>query len=286
MPVLPRLSVVIPTWNRAHLVCDAVESALGQGPRVEVIVVDDGSTDGTQRVLKRRFGSRIRLLRMPCRKGVGAARNAGTRIATGELLAFLDSDDVWLSNKQDTELQLLERFPRADAIVSDSLTLIDGESSETTRFADNGLLIACGGQARWLSECPWLWTNSKNGVAIASITLRRRALAGFGKKVFAEDLVCCEDWEFQMRVFHRCRVVVLPEVLAQVRRFDDGSRPGRAMPGKPRTSEQEVVLLRDRLAVMKRSHWLSGLDASLASELERFRHETAGELARLTASGF
>ena len=56
------------------------------------------------------------------------------------------------------------------------------------------------------------------------------------------------------------------------------------MPGKPRNADQELVLLRDRLAVMKRSHWLSELDAALASELERFRNETEGELARLTAS--
>ena len=284
MSLLPRLSVVIPTWNRAHLVCDAVESALAQGPQVEVIVVNDGSTDETHKVLTRRFGSRIRLLRTPSRLGVGAARNAGVRVATGELLAFLDSDDVWLSKKQDAELQLLERFPQADGVVSDSVSFVDGQRSETTCFAGNGLLTACRGEARWVSECPWLWTNSKNGVAISSITLRRSALASFGKSLFAEDLICCEDWEFQMRVFHRYRIVVSPEVLACVRRFDDGSRPGRAMPGKPRNADQELVLLRDRLAVMKRSHWLSELDAALASELERFRNETEGELARLTAS--
>ena len=167
---------------------------------------------------------------------MGAARNAGVRVATGELLAFLDSDDVWLSKKQDAELQLLERFPQADGVVSDSVSFVDGQRSETTCFAGNGLLTACRGEARWVSECPWLWTNSKNGVAISSITLRRSALAAFGKSWFAEDLICCEDWEFQMRVFHRYRIVVSPEVLACVRRFDDGSRPGRAMPGKLRVS--------------------------------------------------
>ena len=284
MSLLPRLSVVIPTWNRAHLVCDAVESALAQGPQVEVIVVNDGSTDSTDKILKRRFGSRIRLLRMPARLGVGAARNAGVRVATGELLAFLDSDDLLLTGKLDAELQVLEQFPQADGVITDCLSFVDEQPDATTRFAGNGLLTACRGQTNWMSECRWLWTNSKNGVAVSSILLRRGALAGFGKTVFAEDLVCCEDWEFQMRVFHRCRLVVLPEVLTWVRRFDDGSRPGRAMPGKPRNADQELVLLRDRLAVMKRSHWLRELDAALASELERFRNETEGELARLTAS--
>ncbi|MCI0423565.1 MAG: glycosyltransferase, partial [Acidobacteria bacterium] len=102
----PLLSVVIPTWNRDRLVCEAVESALSQRiGQVEVIVVDDGSTDDTANMLTRNFGSRIYLLRLPSRRGVGAARNAGVRLASGELLAFLDSDDLWLPGKLDAELR-------------------------------------------------------------------------------------------------------------------------------------------------------------------------------------
>ena len=86
-----------------------------------------------------------------------------------------------------------------------------------------------------------------NGVAMSSIILRRSALARLGETLFAEDLVSCEDWEFQMRVYHLCRVVVLPEVWAWVRRLDDGARLGRSEPGKPLTREQEIGLLRDRL---------------------------------------
>ena len=103
-----RLSVVIPTWNRAGLVCEAVESALGQvGGELEVIVVDDGSNDGTAEILERRFGKAIKLLQMATRSGVGAARNEGVRQATGDLLAFLDSDDLWLprSEEHTSELQ-------------------------------------------------------------------------------------------------------------------------------------------------------------------------------------
>lgn len=282
----PLLSVVIPTWNRAHVVCEAVESALGQrAGRVEVIVVDDGSTDDTAGLLARRFGSRIRLLRTPRRRGVGAARNAGARLAGGELLAFLDSDDLWLPGKLDAELRAFERFPEAEAVVSDSLNFLEGRADERSRFVLNGLLAASQGRVRWMSECRWLWTNSENGAATVSITLRRGASARLGGALFAEDIACCEDWEFQMRLYHLCRVVVLPEVWAQVRRFDDGSRVGRAVPGKPRTREQEIGLLRDRLTVMERSHWLGGLDAYLAEELERFHGDTARQLARLAETG-
>ncbi len=278
----PLLSVVIPTWNRAPLVCEAVESALSQRiGEVEVIVVDDGSTDDTSNILTRNFGSRIHLLRLPSRRGVGAARNAGIRQASGELLAFLDSDDLWLPGKLDAELRVLEQFPDAEAVVSDSLCFVEGQADDRSRFALTGLLSAAQGQVRWASECQWLWTNSMKAVQMSSVILRRKALAHLDGTLFAEDLLSCEDWEFQMRVYHRCRVVVLPEVWTWARCLDDGARLGRWDPGKPFTREQEVGLLRDRLTVMERSHWLTGLDTDLAAELERFRNDTTRQLTRI-----
>jgi glycosyltransferase involved in cell wall biosynthesis len=264
------------------MVCEAVESALRQQVgKVEVIVVDDGSTDETANLLTRNFGSRIRLLRLPKRGGVSAARNAGVRLATGELLAFLDSDDLWLPGKLEAELRALERFPDAEAVVSDSLLFVGGQAEEPSRFARTGLLAAAAGQVRWVSECQWLWTNSMKAVQMSAMILRRKALAHFEGSLFAEDLVWCEDWDFQMRVYHLCRVLVLPEVWTWARCLDDGARLGRWDPGKPFTREQEMGLLRDRLTVMERSHWLTGLDSDLAAELERFRDDNARKLARL-----
>jgi len=273
--------VVIPTWNRAHLVCEAIESALNQRPgQVEVIVVDDESTDNTVTVLRRNFGSRIRMLHMPRRRGAGAARNAGIRVARGELIAFLDSDDLWLPGKLDAELFVLEHFRDAEALISDSQSFIEGKAEDRSRFARNGLLAAAEGQVRWLAECQWLWTNSQNTVATCSITLRRSALERLGHKLFAEDVDSCEDWEFELRVYHSCRVAVLPEIWSHVRSFDDGSRVGRALTGRAATQEQEIGLLRNRLKVMERSHWLIGLRDDLAAEFDRFRADTAGRLAQ------
>ena len=139
-----RLSVVIPTWNQARLVGEAV-SALGQeGRDLEVMVVDDGSTDGTAEVIERRFGKSVKLLRMATRSGVGAARDEGEWQATGDLLAFLDSDDLWLPGKLKAELDALERFPDAEASVSDSRFIVEGQFIRTSRFAENGALAATG----------------------------------------------------------------------------------------------------------------------------------------------
>jgi len=271
----PLLSVVIPTWNRAQLVGDAIRSVLAQREGlVEAIVVDDASTDSTIELLETEFGDRIRLLRLEHRRGSGGARNAGARLARGEFVAFLDSDDVWLPGKFDAELEVFARFPEAEVVVSDSQNFFEGAADGESRFAQNGLLQATGREVRLARDCHWLWTNSMNTVHTCSITVRREALARLGEKLFAEDLVCCEDWEFQMRLYHACRVVILPQVWSHVRRFVDASRIGRNVPGQPTTPEQEMLLLRSRLTVMERTE-LRGLDLHLASELERFRTKTA-----------
>lgn len=276
----PILSVVIPTWNRAKLVCEAIESALLQrAGDIEVIVVDDGSTDGTAPTLARRFGERIKLLKIPSRQGVGAARNLGVAAARGEWLAFLDSDDLWLAGKFDAELRVLQSFPSAEAIVSDSVIFKHGQCSSQTWFESNGLLGATQGRVRWLADCPWLWGHWKNTLAMCSITLRRDVLPRLGQPAFPEDLVSGEDWEWEMRVYNKCRVAVLPEVLAHVRRDQDDARPGRAVPGVAGTLDQQIRLLRDKLTILERTLTLSDLGSDVASEIERCRLTTAEELS-------
>ena len=276
------LSVIIPTWNRAHLVCDAINSALNQRPgEVEVIVVDDASTDNTAHMLADTYAEGIRVLRRERRGGSGAARNAGVALARGEFVGFLDSDDVWLPGKFEAELRVFEQFSEAEAVFSDGQNFFERVPDGPSRFVQNGLLEATRGQISWANQCNWLWTNSANSVQTCSVTVRREALARIGTKLFAEDLDCCEDWEFQMRVCHLCRVIVLPKILAHVRRFEDDSRSGRGIPGRTKTRDQELMLLRDRLTVMKRATWLKDLELPLANELDRFRTETANKLSEL-----
>ncbi|MCI0590937.1 MAG: hypothetical protein L0Y67_04945, partial [Gammaproteobacteria bacterium] len=81
-------------------------------------------------------------------------------------------------------------------------------------------------------------------------------------------------------VYHECRVAVLPEVWSHIRRFDDGTRPNRAVPGKPLTQVQKISVLRDKLRILERTLRLNGLGADIATELEHCRVVTAQQLAR------
>lgn len=114
----PLVSVVIPAYNAAALIGETLDSVLAQTyPNLEVLVVDDGSTDDTPQVLDR-YADRIRVLRQ-ANAGQAAARNCGAREARGELMAFLDSDDLWDPDKIARQVALLGRFPEALAVYCD-----------------------------------------------------------------------------------------------------------------------------------------------------------------------
>jgi len=107
---MPVISVIIPIWNRAHSAGKAIESALSQalpsGHALEIIVVDDGSSDQPEAALAR-FGEKINLVRHATDLGAAAARNTGCDAASGEYIAFLDSDDVWLPGKLTAQIAFM-----------------------------------------------------------------------------------------------------------------------------------------------------------------------------------
>src|SRR5215472_561278 len=101
------ISVIIPAYNHARFLTPAIESVLSQTMEPsEIVVVDDGSTDETSSVLGT-FGRQIRVVRQK-NQGVAAARNRGAELATGEYLAFLDADDLWLPRKLEMQLNRFE----------------------------------------------------------------------------------------------------------------------------------------------------------------------------------
>lgn len=111
----PPVSVIIPTYNRESYILEAVDSVLEQtAAPAEIIVVDDGSTDATARVLEP-YRDRLRYLHQENR-GIGAARNTGVRYSRGDFVAFLDDDDVWLLDKLERQLAAFRETPSLDAV--------------------------------------------------------------------------------------------------------------------------------------------------------------------------
>jgi glycosyltransferase involved in cell wall biosynthesis len=118
---LARVSALIPTYNRARLLARAVDCVLAQTyPGCEALVIDDGSTDDTPRLIAERYAgnARVRYVWQPNR-GVAAARNLGLSLARGDYIAFLDSDDLWQPWKIEAQLACLERLPQIGMIWTD-----------------------------------------------------------------------------------------------------------------------------------------------------------------------
>jgi len=113
-----KVSVIIPTYNRADLVTQTIDSVLQQSfTDREIIVIDDGSTDDTQDRLSP-YLDRIRYIRQP-NSGVNAARNTGLQVARGEFIALLDSDDLWMDFKLELDVAILDKFPDVGFVYSD-----------------------------------------------------------------------------------------------------------------------------------------------------------------------
>jgi glycosyltransferase involved in cell wall biosynthesis len=112
VPSVGTISVIIPVWNRADTIASAIDSVMAQRSEeaawsLQVIVVDDGSTDDLARVLQP-YGDRITCIRHSTNRGAAAARNSGIAAASGDLLAFLDSDDVWLPGKLAAQIAFMQ----------------------------------------------------------------------------------------------------------------------------------------------------------------------------------
>jgi hypothetical protein len=156
MITFPLVSVIIPTYNRADTVRRSIDSALEQSYRpIEVIVVDDGSTDATRNLLEK-YGDRIVFTHQK-NGGPSVARNTGVGLARGEFIAFLDSDDTWSPTKIARQVRLLlaggERVPCCICNAS----LIDGDESNTTTFAVSEVMSGLQ-EGFWMNPAPIIAT--------------------------------------------------------------------------------------------------------------------------------
>lgn len=219
------VSVVIPAYNCEGYIGEAVESVLNQTvPAHEVIVVDDGSTDGTGEILER-FRPRIRVISRP-NAGPSAARNAGVAAATGHWVGFLDSDDVWLPSKLERQLAV-GRDPSVAVVYSNRFNIgnrgsIPEIQSEIQRMYSGDVfedLMLLG-----------------NHITNSSVIIRAavfRELDGFD-----EQLPPAEDWDLWIRVAETYRIGVCAEPLVRYR-FHDGMISGN--PQKMCSARDKVI---------------------------------------------
>ncbi|MCO5191964.1 MAG: glycosyltransferase [Anaerolineae bacterium] len=203
---LPRVSVIIPTYNRAHLLPEAIDSVLAQTFQdVEIIVADDGSTDTTAAVVAQ-YGTQVRYVVGTHRGAAGAhARNLGLSYARGEFIGFLDSDDHWLPHKLTQQMVLLDanhdcRWCYTDAVAFDGATGdVMYRYSETHTMAQGDVLVPLF-----------------RGNFIPSITplFHRDVFENVGTFWPTPKLT---DWDMMLRVAAQYELTYLPEVTAEVR---------------------------------------------------------------------
>ena len=206
------VTAVIPVHNRRAFASDAVASVLSQSyPHVEVLVVDDGSTDGSADSLEQEFGNRIRIVRLPTNQGRSTARNTGWALARGELVAFLDSDDLW--DREKLTRQVPHFADPAVVLVHSWVAKIDAEGRPLE--ADSAALareFALAAERGWdyagLTET---WCRLYTSAAV----VRREALrtsAGFDPRIGN-----FEDWDVLWRIAKTGRVIAVEESLVRHR---------------------------------------------------------------------
>ena len=196
---MPRASVIIPTYNRVGCLAHAIDSVLSQTCKDrELIVVDDASTDETAELLSR-YGSALRTITLSPNQGVSASRNAGIQNSESPWIAFLDSDDRWLPQKLEKQVQYQQRHPQSQILFTDEIWIRNGKRVNPGK--------------RHQKRAGWIFQASLSLCLMApsSTMIRRNVFETTG--LFDESLPICEDYDLWLRMAARFPVYLLNEKL-------------------------------------------------------------------------
>jgi glycosyltransferase involved in cell wall biosynthesis len=203
------LSVIIPARNAESFLGEALDSVFAQGvPDPEVVVVDDGSIDATVSVAER-YGRGVRVIRQEA-SGSARARNRGLDATSGDLVAFLDADDLWVPDKTRLQLSLLDERPEIGLVFSDMVAFRGDRQEESTYFQQRGFTGECTLSSIFLHDM----------ISTPTVILRRACLEAAGR--FDESLPIGQDTDlwFRIALAHPFAVVNRPLVR---RRFHDAN---------------------------------------------------------------
>jgi glycosyltransferase involved in cell wall biosynthesis len=262
---MPRVSVIIPTYNRATLVKRALESVLAQRFQdFEVIVADDGSTDDTAAVVAA-YAPRVKLLSLPHSGLPSVARNAALREASGELIAFLDSDDQCLPERIERQVEVLAASPQIGLACSNAVVERLGQGKAAERYLRAGQ----GKSGRVLPELL-----RDNFVITSTATVRRAILERTGPFCENPRLRAREDYDLWLRVAAVAEVHYDADPLA-IYRDDVGS----VREGEPRSRYWEgMILVLGRLqSYLEKSGPIEPPVAELLRELDYARRRALCE---------
>lgn len=201
------VAVIIPTYNRAATLGRALESVYTQSRQAdEVCVVDDGSVDGTEELVKQHYPDTIYIKQK--NSGVSSARNTGVDATTSKYLSFLDSDDEWLPKKIETQLRTLQAEPDFRLVHSDEIWIRNGKrvnQMDKHRKRGGELFASC------LALCV---------ISPSSVVMERSLYAELGG--FDESLPACEDYDLWLRLCSRERVFYIDTPLLRKYGGHDG----------------------------------------------------------------
>lgn len=202
------VSVIIPVYNAGALISRCLDSVFNQigDYNIEVIIVDDGSTDNSIEIIKSRFEQDSVRLFQQKNSGPACARNKGMREARGKYIAFIDADDYWLPRFIDTTLNFINSHSECVAVsVCQRHITMDGDSE-----APRNWNIISQGQSIVIEDFFNFW-GQHNHICTGSILIKREVASSIGG--MREDLRSCEDLEFWAMVATKGQVGFIPEIL-------------------------------------------------------------------------
>ena len=234
---MPKVSVITAAYNHVRFIRQSVESVQAQIYRdFEHIVVDDGSSDGTADVLKS-FGNRITYIRQENR-GAHAAINEGIRRSSGDYIAIVDSDDAWLPNKLERQVEVLEKSPGAGMVyslayfINSEGVVEDHEWLMGTPFDDPNLVF------EELLEV--------NRIPIVTALVKRSCIDEVG--FFSETFKALSDWDMWLRISAKWPIIFIPEKLALYRVHENNAWHSLLKSG--RVNRERLLLLQTATAAM------------------------------------
>jgi glycosyltransferase involved in cell wall biosynthesis len=271
MNARPLVSVIVPAFNAAAMIAETLESILAQTyDAIELIVVDDGSTDDTASVA-RSYIPRLQYVRQPNNSGGAAVpRNTGLERSNGEFLAFMDADDLMTPDRLERQVDFLQRHPQVGVVFSDYQNVSDNGGYPTSHFSTcpklSGLLG--GREEAVLNEVGELLAEENFG--ITSAFLMRRSLLDSVPR-FEPTLHACEDFHFYYRLARHTPVGLINRI-GMLRRIHGSNMSGDPVRMFSAGTQAYSMLLEDER------------DAAARAALARYIARCWSDWARLEAN--